>query len=462
MSKLNAKAYKKIIELNDSGINRSKIAEIVGTTYPTIRKTLKMAQNRETQLLGMSDEDFMIELFGLNEYTETGKRLPDKSAISCKLFYEQKSFKECWEEYVKECINDGVAYYKYASFCKYFKDVNDINKAVNGLPGESVLVCWLPETTKFDDEEKTDSIYYFIAFFQYSKYCYIQAYEDNSVYSLINALNDLFTFVDGLPCKIITTKSNTTNDVMFERMREFYSLEVSYISLSKMKGLLQSANFIVKKNNDFYQNNIALYNEQLLKSVNAIKDINNGRSLYEIFVEYEKDSLANLPSYMFEIFKIKKIKVEYDSHINFEDNYYSAPWQYIGTKLEIHIFEDKIDLFNGRIFIASHYRSVGKGKYITDESHLPTNNDKIKINRNYFINQAKFIGSCTSIIIENILDRPKYEQQAYRECMSIINLVDGTAETNNKIEDASSYILSKNIISSYRAIKIAMNQLDKV
>lgn len=72
--------------------------------------------------------------------------------------------------------------------------------------------------------------------------------------------------------------------------------------------------------------------------------------------EKEKNYLLELPKYPFECFRVEIVKVNTLQMIQFENNCYSVPREYVGQRVIIKAFVDKIEIVFGENIIARHKR----------------------------------------------------------------------------------------------------------
>lgn len=142
-------------------------------------------------------------------------------------------------------------------------------------------------------------------------------------------------------------------------------------------GKLATAVIAKLRHNEYH----SLYqlNKDILKAVNEFNSApfqKRDGSRKSIFEELELPSLKPLPSRPFEIAKWSYThKVGYNSHVVFEKNFYSAPYQYIGKLCDIKYTKSTIEIYFNNERIATHPRfaSFIKNKYSTIDAHMPEN-----------------------------------------------------------------------------------------
>lgn len=76
----------------------------------------------------------------------------------------------------------------------------------------------------------------------------------------------------------------------------------------------------------------------------------------EVFNKLDKPCLRPLPVHAWRYRHIKKGKVNIDYHIEYEKHHYSVPHQYVGRQVELHVFENLVEVYSDRQQIAAHPR----------------------------------------------------------------------------------------------------------
>lgn len=89
------------------------------------------------------------------------------------------------------------------------------------------------------------------------------------------------------------------------------------------------------------------------------------------FAEVEKGLLKALPDVPPEPATWAKLKVHGDAHVQFDWNYYSAPFRLVGAELWLKATESMVTLYREHESVASHSRAKGKGHRRTVDDHLP-------------------------------------------------------------------------------------------
>ena len=138
-------------------------------------------------------------------------------------------------------------------------------------------------------------------------------------------------------------------------------------------------------------------------------------------------STASLPATPFEMSEWKLLTVQFNYHVQVDKKMYSVPWEYIGKKVDVKITPTVIEVYYNRARIASHKRSDGptdpNGKYFTIKEHMPPEHQHMENwNGESLRKWAQRIGPNTFTMVDHMLNSKKFEQQAYKSCLAVLNL----------------------------------------
>lgn len=118
---------------------------------------------------------------------------------------------------------------------------------------------------------------------------------------------------------------------------------------------------------------------EYLERFNATQMKDYGQSRKERFAS-ELATLRELPSARFELAEWCSCKVHPDCHIQVEKNFYSVPYQAVGSVVRVRKTARLIEVFDASHDpLAAHARQKGSGKFATDERHYPS--EKLSVAR---------------------------------------------------------------------------------
>lgn len=142
----------------------------------------------------------------------------------------------------------------------------------------------------------------------------------------------------------------------------------------------------------------------------------------EAFAKLDQPALQVLPRQPYRYTDIKKVKVNIDYHVEYQQHYYSVPHQYVGETLEVHAGAHLITLYFRDKSIASHPRRFYSGT-TTEATHMPERHRKHHSwTPGRLKNWAKDIGPQVLLWVSNQLESRAHPEQAYRVCLGLFGL----------------------------------------
>jgi transposase len=150
------------------------------------------------------------------------------------------------------------------------------------------------------------------------------------------------------------------------------------------------------------------------------------KSRREVFESIERAALQPLPSTPYELCEWKRVKVNIDYHIQFDDHYYSVHYTHYSKgqrDMEVRATATTIEIFYAGRRVASHVRSFEKYHHTTKPEHRPaSHNLHLEWTPSRIIAWGKSIGPNTGAVLEEILRRRQHPEQGFRSCLGVIRL----------------------------------------
>jgi hypothetical protein len=146
-----------------------------------------------------------------------------------------------------------------------------------------------------------------------------------------------------------------------------------------------------------------------------------GKTRAEMF-ENEKSHLISLPQSPYEIATYAKALLSRDCHLQFKNNYYSAPHGLRGLKLDVWATATVVEIYHKAERVAFHARGKSNAKFVTDTSHYPPQHqayqeeDVVRVRE-----RAAKMGAETSALVLGLL-AGAYPLQNWRRCQGILAL----------------------------------------
>lgn len=178
------------------------------------------------------------------------------------------------------------------------------------------------------------------------------------------------------------------------------------------------------------------------------------------FETLDKPTLKPLPSHTYEYAELHKARVDFDYHVEFEQHWYSVPYQLVRKEVELRVTAATVEVVHAGKRVASHARSFARGQSTTLDEHRP------KAHRQYaqrtperMISWAGSFGPATKRLIETAFERKAHPEEAYNRCFGILRL--GKDYGSDRLEAACQRGLATGAVS-YRSIKsILQTGLDR-
>jgi len=141
------------------------------------------------------------------------------------------------------------------------------------------------------------------------------------------------------------------------------------------------------------------------------------------FREVEAGTLLPLPKEPFDLLEIRQAQVHRDCHIVLLGSYYPAPYHYVGQKLEVHLHESTVQLFDKDKLLVTHPRAKERGERIRHPQFYPEHKARyLARTKSACLDEAMSIGpACAQIAQEMLEEKPK---DARRALAALVGLAD--------------------------------------
>jgi len=163
-----------------------------------------------------------------------------------------------------------------------------------------------------------------------------------------------------------------------------------------------------------------------------------GKSRGTMFQE-ERPHLQALPAQDFIVRTHKKSTLHHDCHLQFEKNYYSAPWELRGQELDVWALENQVEIFHKGECVAVHPRKRNRGKFITNPAHYPPQHKAyLEITPCFLREEAAKIGPSVLTLMDHLM-KNKHPLRYLRRAQGIVALK--KKYDNDKIDKACALAL---------------------
>jgi transposase len=187
------------------------------------------------------------------------------------------------------------------------------------------------------------------------------------------------------------------------------------------------------------------------------------RSRREVFDSIEREALQALPSTPYELCIWKKVRVNIDYHVEFDDHYYSVHYTHYSKgqrDMEVRATATTVEILYGGRRVASHVRSFQKYKHSTKPEHRPVaHTQHLEWPPSRIIAWGNSIGPSTGAVLEEILKRRQHPEQGFRSCLGVIRLKDRYPP--ERLEKACTRALKYRTLNRRSIEAILKNNLDR-
>ena len=443
---------KQIIRLYDIGYSQRSISRQLGIHRKTVRDYINRFKANEISVEELIDPN--SDLRGPLNLLPPPKE-PDKRYKAFKSFVEGKQEQKpkpgftignLYKDYVEMGAKEP---YSKAHFYRLVRELWSTNRGsikLHHTYGEKLFVDYTGKKLSYVDKATGEliSVEVLVTILPASQYIYVEAMHSQKqtdfIYGIMNALE----YIEGCPKAIVTdnlksavSKAGKYQSIInksLQAMALHYSTTIDPTRTyhPKDKALVEGA-VKISYNAIFYEVQKHTYfslaelnaaiQEQLVK-LNNRKLSHSDESRADRY-RNEREHLSPLPIYRYELKQYRKAKVQKMGYVlcSTYKNYYSVPYRYISKQVELRYDTRRLEVYYKGDRIASHVTSQAKGQYITEPSHLSSNNAAyIKWSPSYFSELAASLGPHVQRYIDELIaDRP-YPEQAYKQVQGIIAL----------------------------------------
>lgn len=459
-----------IARLKKKGLSQRQIALILGISRNTVRKVFdalddnamiqKIPDKREVK---KRDEDFYLP-----NYDSLAKELV-KPGVTMKLLHE---------EYVTSCHLANKKAYKLTQFKKYFNEYlnkTEFKDIIRHKAGERIEVDWAGDRPFWFDEFTGEKIqgYLFVGILSFSGLAFARATSDMKMANWIDCHIKMYEYFKGVSKILVSdnlktgvtkhSKDEIVINKTYEDMAEYYGTVIIPARVRKPRDKSKVENTVYRLEVDILARlrnmvffSLGEYNEAIKKELKLFNERpfqKRDGSRYKLYAELEKDALLPLPKNPYELATYKSAKVQSNSCIAYQKNFYSVPYEHIGEVVDLKLTDDVLKVILNKEEIAEHKIIKNRiGHYSIDPIHMPENSNAYgEWNKERYLNWSKNIGPNVYKVISKLFDTTKHEVTRYRKVHSLLKLAG--QYSNARLDKACQLSLSIAPDKVYRHVK---------
>jgi transposase len=412
----------------------------------------------------------------------TSKSLPDFAHVHEELQrHKHTTLQLLWEEY-RAANADG---YGYSRFCHHYlrwKSDRDLVLRQEHRPGEKLFVDWAGDTIPVYDPTTgaAHAAQLFVAVLGASNYTYAEAAMDQRMASWIGGHVRTFEFLGGCPQLVVP--DNTKTGVLkacryepdlnptYQEMALHYAVGVLPARPRKPRdkakvevGVQIAERWILAalRHRKFFS--LAELNRairELLDKLNQRPFKKREGSRLGLFLELDRPALRPLPAERFDLSEWSQATVNIDYHIQFDQSFYSVPYQLARQTVEVRATPSTVEIFHKGQRVASHVRTHKAYTAITKSEHRPASHRAhLDWPPSRMIQWAATVGPRTRDVVERIMQAFPHPEMGYRSCLGIIRL--GQRYPVARVEAAAERALITGAVSYKSMDSILRRSLDQ-
>ena len=469
---------REILRLKNAGLSLRDIAESCNCGKTTVSEVLEKAKKANIFWpLDINDKQLMSLLYPPAQRENTIPE-PDMEYIFYELKKKGLTLMLLWEEYKEACPN-GIM---YTQFCKRYRDFKKacrLTMHIEHKAGEEAQVDWAGQKVPYIDVVTGEVLnaYVFVAVLPASAYPFVYAYDNRKLSNWIDAHIRAFEYFGGVPKVIIPDNTKTaviTPDVTEPVLNRSYSDMANHYGTAIVPARKRKA-----RDKAADENMVGNVSRRILAPIRNIKffsvyEINQaiGQELSKFirrpfqkmegnrltaFEKIDKKALMALPDERYEYCDWKQARIAYNYHVEYENFYYSTPFDYAGQPCSLRATKDTLEVFVDGDRVAAHKRNYNKERrYITLPEHMAEEHKAVSgWSKERFISWSNKIGPSTAEFVKKVLESRDYPVQAYRACMAIMSHAKDSPV--NVMENASRAALDLEIYS-YKYFKMIIKK----
>lgn len=450
---------KQFILLLAQGHSNKSIVRITGIAKNTVKKYRQTVASQPMsvhQLIEL-DEMQLKQVLCAPHYQEEEDRSAD---FLMRLDYFRSELENnkhvtkmlLWEEYKR----DFPKGYQYSQFCHYLQLYDKSNQAVivmNHKPADKLFLDYTGDKLHYVNRESGEIIpcEVFLATMGYSNFLAVEATHTQQMEDIILATVNCLEQIGGSPGAFVpdNLKSAVTTANRYEprindaflNMANHYGVAViparagqptDKAKVERSVKLAYQRLFAALRKQTFYslaEINAAL--RELAQSFNERTMQQYGASRRELLERDECPLLRALPEHRYELKDQKELTVQQNSHVYLSKRrqYFSAPYQYIGMKVQVIISSSLISIYYKGDCIATHAADT-KNRYNTHEMHLPSHHQIVLsgMSEQKLKDRAAQIGLSVLRVIEVVFANSQHPEQAFKATQGILALEKKTSK----------------------------------
>jgi transposase len=433
------------------GVPTREIARRIGIAPSTVRTTI-----RRFQAAGLSwplPDEMTDAALEARLFPEAGTREghrrqtePDWASIHRELKRKHVTLSILWDEYIAR-DPEGYRYSRFCELYRIWESKLSITMRQTHVGGDKLFVDYAGDTVPVIVDRLTGEVRHaqiFVAVMGASSFTYVEATWTQTLGDWIGAHTRAFAAIGGVPRLIVpdNAKVAVIKACLYEpQVNRTYAEMAAHYGTAVLparprrprdKAKVEACVLIVERwligrlrDRRFYS--LAELNAaigELLQRLNEERPIRRlGATRRQLLEELDRPAFKPLPTepYVFAEWRVRRVGIDY--HVEVEGHFYSVPYRFARSEVEVRLTGRTVEIFIKGERIAVHMRSSGNGKHTTIADHMPSSHRRYadwtigRIRRD-----AALIGPATAALCDLILEQRPHPEQGFRSCLGILRL----------------------------------------
>jgi len=429
----------------NTNMSYRNIGSILNMSHNSISRYDRIIKEKELswEKIDNMDDTSIESLLKTTRGRISALRMPDWSYIHQERQQPDMTLQLLWEEYRVDNPGDAYSYSQFTHYYREFVNKLDLSMRQTHRAGECLFVDFAGRIVPYANEGEELTAQIFVGVLGCSNYTFAYAVESQSLPNWIDAHNQMYRFLGGLPEVIVpdNLKSAVTkagrdpviNRTYLDQARHYgvviiparvrrpqdkskAELGVQIVSRWILARLRHQKFFSIEEINTAISVLLKGLNEKPFKKLPGCR-----RSRFE---EMDKPRLRPLPEtpYEYAVWTAEQ-KVTPDYHVRVNGHYYSVPYQLVTSKVEARSTHKIVEIFHRGKRVASHQLQSEIGEHSTLPEHMPKSHQQYADQTpEKMLVWAKGVGSATEAFVEHQFERFPYLLPGLQSCSSLQRL----------------------------------------
>jgi len=430
MERIHMNHLRDLIHRLRAGESERRIARDMRISRPTVHKYHELARQQGYLEKGteVPDDETLQEVLGPGpKPPKIASSLEEYGEVVKTLHKQKVEITAIWQR-LKENYGYSGSYSAVRRYVAHLEPEGvEAYVRVHTAPGEEMQVDFGAVGQLYDPASgRMRTAYVFVATLSYSRHQYAELVFDQKVITWIGLHRRALEYFGGVPRRVVpdnlkaaVVKALIHDAILGEAYRQMalhYGFLISPTRpyTPRHKGKVENGVHYVQRSFMAGQEfaDIHCANQQLKGWIREVAGVRNHGTTHQaplsLFKEFEQAALGDLPAEPFSLCEIRTAKVHPDCHVVISGSFYSAPYIYVGKKLDVYVRERVVELYQGQKLVATHVRCQEPGQWQTRLEHYPKHKAAYLRRTPDFCRQtAARLGPATNQVVETLLaDRP--------------------------------------------------------